>query len=200
MLDEGRVDAVVDATTRLLALGFELTSLFWLRGLALVEQGRPGEALDDLKHAADDWEIAFAYADYARALDAAGRNRDAVASQQRAVALEPADAALQMDLGWYAYEGGDLELALDATKRAIELDPSNLMARFNAGLALLAAGSETEAIEAYEAAARAALALGPDERGDDVRAAHKDLEDLLARRHPDPSTIARIDRALRRLP
>ena len=88
----------------------------------------------------------------ARQLLAAGRPADAIPSLLQAALADPANAAIQHDLGLAYLEAGHLEAAIQALRQAVALNPRYTDAFFRLGIALEKAGAVREAIAAYDRA------------------------------------------------
>jgi Tfp pilus assembly protein PilF len=80
------------------------------------------------------------------------RPLQAVASLERAAALDPADASLQVQLGRALRDAGDFAAALAALQKACELAPDFAPAWFNLGTQLFMATRAEEARAAFERA------------------------------------------------
>ena len=83
-----------------------------------------------------------------------GRFNDAIAAFERAVALNPADAASLFNFGFALQRAGRHEEAIGRFQRAIELDPSIDRAWYGMGISLIQLGRYREAIERLNEAAR----------------------------------------------
>jgi tetratricopeptide (TPR) repeat protein len=94
---------------------------------------------------ADDW--------YERAclLESEDPER-ALAAYRRAVALDPAHADAQVNLGRLLHESGDPEGAEACYRRALAVRPDDAIAAFNLGVVLEDFGRDAEAASAYEKA------------------------------------------------
>jgi Flp pilus assembly protein TadD len=64
----------------------------------------------------------------------------------------PDDADLQASLGWWSYVCSQFDESILASQHAIELNPGNVEARLNLGLALLANGDDARAEQTYQQA------------------------------------------------
>jgi len=106
---------------------------------------------------------------------------EAIADFERAIALGQDDGFAYGNLGWAYYLQGRYEEALEATRRAIQLDPLPCESRFNEGLILLALDQMDEAWPAYEEAIACALQKDPSDRDALLDVSIVDLEGLLAR-------------------
>jgi tetratricopeptide (TPR) repeat protein len=96
------------------------------------------------------WEIEF---ELGRSLDRAGREADAVAAYERAIALEPAGSASRVNLGMLHLQvRGDPTAAQAQFIAALAADPACSAARANLGLALQDAGRCDDAIALYDEA------------------------------------------------
>lgn len=107
--------------------------------------------LEDARRLASGrWEIAF---ELGRAYDRAGRDADAVAAYERAVALDPAGSAAHVNLGLLHLQvRGDPAAAQAHFRAALAADPGCSAARANLGLALQEEGRCDDAIALYDEA------------------------------------------------
>ncbi len=87
-----------------------------------------------------------------------GRNADALAPMQKAVALQPDDAEAHNNLGATLRDLGQLREAVDCARRALEIRPAFAEAHSNLGNALADLGQLAEAVASY----RRALEIKPD--------------------------------------
>ena len=94
----------------------------------------------------------MSYLIHARQLLAAGRPADAIAPLQQAALSDPANAAIQHDLGLACLEAGRLQDAITAFRQAVAINPRYADAFFRLGIAFEKAGAAREAIAAYDRA------------------------------------------------
>ncbi|MES2935500.1 MAG: tetratricopeptide repeat protein, partial [Pseudomonadota bacterium] len=87
-----------------------------------------------------------------------GKLEEAIASCQRAIALNPGYAEAYSNLSSALHEQGKLDEAIACCQQALAIDPNNLDAHNNMGNALEAQGKLDEAVACY----RRALAIQPD--------------------------------------
>jgi TolB-like protein/Tfp pilus assembly protein PilF len=86
---------------------------------------------------------------YAFLLQSLGRVQEAIAAQRKATELDPLSKSAWRDLG-YSYMGtGDYAAADVSLGRAIELEPTAVLALFNLGTLRLLQGKAQEALETY---------------------------------------------------
>src|SRR6266849_8442405 len=108
-----------------------------------------------------------------------GRYKEAYEDLQRAVALRPANAEYQANLGYVLWKLGRADEAVRAERAALKLDPRNETAHYQLGRFLLRLGARKDLTEAI-AELRRALELDP--RQYDVRfeliAAYRELGNL----------------------
>jgi tetratricopeptide (TPR) repeat protein len=83
------------------------------------------------------------------------RPQDALRHLRLAVDRDPTSAEAHFAVGWYAFIVGEFEASIASTQRSVELQPTNAMAYFNLGLALLA----QQDVAAAEATYRRGLAF-----------------------------------------
>lgn len=103
----------------------------------------------DLKQNPEDKQLMFRVA-YKQVRD--GKHKEALAIMQRLVQLEP-----QSTINWYglarcAAGAGQAQLAIDAYKRVVALDPKQTKAQISLGEIYAAAGLITDALREYDAA------------------------------------------------
>jgi predicted O-linked N-acetylglucosamine transferase (SPINDLY family) len=96
---------------------------------------------------------------FARALERLGRNADALALCERALARDPASAAAHNVRGAVLLGLGRHDEALDCFQRVVTLDPGGALGHANLATVLQRCGRVAEACEAF----RRSLALGPDQ-------------------------------------
>lgn len=99
-----------------------------------------------------------------------------------ACSLNPTDARLWVDLGWYQYESGDLDAAIASNDRAL-LGKRETTALFNAGLYRAIKGNSEQARSYYDPALANA-------RSQDREAAAKDVKEAI-RRYPWSAPLLR---------
>lgn len=87
-------------------------------------------------------------------LAASGRDEEALAAWQRAVQLDPADLATNLNLGKYFLEKGNVDGALDHLRRATVASPDHARAHHLYGLALHFSGNASAALVEFEASRR----------------------------------------------
>ena len=90
-------------------------------------------------------------------LENAGQSAAALPMLERAVAIDPANAATQYNLGLAALSAGQLERAGDAIRRSLELDAANASAWAVLGIVQ----QHREELEASETSLREAVRLSP---------------------------------------
>jgi hypothetical protein len=96
--------------------------------------------------------------DFAAYLAKRGMPKAALAFQEYAVRMQPADATLWLNLGTIRRTNRSNGPAVTAYKKAIELDPGNALAHYNLGAVYDAEKHYDDAIEEY----RRALVLDPE--------------------------------------
>jgi serine/threonine-protein kinase len=90
--------------------------------------------------------------DYAHLLLVMRRDRESVTETERAVALDPFNPMLNACLGWHRLFAGDYDHAIEASSRALQLQPANFWARMNLGWAYEQKAMYADAITQFEAA------------------------------------------------
>jgi tetratricopeptide (TPR) repeat protein len=132
----------------------------WIaRGQLYLRTGESERALADFDRAlaldADVPRRAIAYAQRCRLRASLGRLADALDDCLKAVGADPAAANGFISLGMVRASRGEAALAESAYRRALELEPSYGMARYQYGLLLRAQGRREEAREMLAAACTA---------------------------------------------
>lgn len=147
---QGDAPAAIDDYRRVLALApGEIAAINGL-GAALLDLGRPGEALGILAPAAEcGWGPLLANLGNARR--AMGDIDGAIEALKRAAALEPGNAITLANLGAMLAERGDISGAREACVAALKADPANGPARANLASAVLDAGDVAAAREQWDA-------------------------------------------------
>ena len=90
--------------------------------------------------------------DYAHLLLVMRRDRESVTETERAVTLDPFNPMLNACLGWHRLFAGDYDQAIEASSRALQLQPANFWARMNLGWAYEQKAMYADAITQFEAA------------------------------------------------
>ena len=90
--------------------------------------------------------------DYAHLLLVMRRDRESVTETERAVTLDPFNPMLNACLGWHRLFAGDYDAAIEASTRALQLQPANFWARMNLGWAYEQKGMYADALTQFEAA------------------------------------------------
>jgi tetratricopeptide (TPR) repeat protein len=116
----------------------------------------------ELRVAQQAWEMAKDLSDLdevrkvrgmlAEALSDCGLHAEAVLHAQAVADEDPSDAVAFLSLGWVLYEAGDFDRSLEASRRALELDPAQDEAIRNLGHAYLAKGLPEDAEREYRRA------------------------------------------------
>jgi len=147
------------------------------RGRARGLQGKHQEAVEDLTKAIVlEPNEATAYCMRSRPLYNLKQYDQAIADLKKCIALKPYSQLLIIaygNLGWYCFVKGDLEAAIEASDKALELDPSQAWISYNLGLALLAKGNYSEAASQY------AIAIATTQQKEEIEVAVDDLRTYL---------------------
>ncbi len=130
---------------------------YYARGRGFYETGRYDEAVQEF-----DAALA-AYPDYGRAYAARaeihldhGEYTQAAQDYEQAIALGTADPGIYWNLGWSYHLAGDYGASLQASRKALALDPNLLPVQMNVATTLLVQGQTEAAMEAYEQGLRLA--------------------------------------------
>ncbi|HEY2840480.1 MAG TPA: tetratricopeptide repeat protein [Pirellulales bacterium] len=135
-------------------------------GLALIQVGRIQEAIAHYEGVLDRLPNSFkAHTNYGVALAAAGRFSEAIEHHERAVQLEPRFGKAQNNWGGTllmmgqrdGFREGQIDEVIAHEREAIRINPTNVDAYYNLGLAMLLADRPEDAIKAFSQG----LALSP---------------------------------------
>ena len=154
-LDAGNSGAAVESFRRLVEAVPDSRSHYYL-GVALLQDDRPGEAVDALRRAESVAEApnpALALS-LGTALLRAGASEEAVVVLEAAAGYFPRAAPILIQLGYTHYTRLEGEMARGVLLRAREIAPANPLAPFYLGLAEAALGELEPAAEAFREAVR----------------------------------------------
>ena len=157
-LDAGNARAAVESFRRLVQAAPDSRSQYYL-GVALLQDDRPGEAVDALRRAealAEAPNPALALS-LGTALLREGVSEEAVVVLEEAAGHFPRAAPILIQLGYTHYTRLEGEMARGVLRRAREVAPANPLAPFYLGLAEAALGQ----LEPAAAAFREAIGLDP---------------------------------------
>ena len=90
--------------------------------------------------------------DYAHLLLVMRRDRESVTETERAVALDPFNPMLNACLGWHRLFAGEYDKAIEASTRALQIQPANFWARMNLGWAYEQKAMYPEAVTQFKLA------------------------------------------------
>ncbi len=121
------------------------------------------------------------------------RNAEAAANMEKAIALGTENSVVYTNLGWAYTLSGDYDPAAAALNSALELEPTECLARLNLGLALLAAGNGGASTTAYDEAIACAVEESPDQQDSLLAAATQDLTDLQLVAPQTPGVAATLE-------
>ena len=154
-LDAGNPGAAVESFRRLVQAVPDSRSHYYL-GVALLQDDRPGEAVDALRRAESVAEApnpALALS-LGTGLLRAGASEEAVVVLEAAAGHFPRAAPILIQLGYTHYTRLEGETARGVLLRAREIAPANPLAPFYLGLAEAALGALEPAAEAFREAVR----------------------------------------------
>lgn len=95
-------------------------------------------------------DYALAHIWYSVDLAAMGRKNEALAEARRAAVADPLSLTVNTDIGLAFYLGGSNDDAIDAIKKAIDIDPDFARAHFRLGNAYLQKGMSQQALAEYQ--------------------------------------------------
>ena len=108
----------------------ELFSGWFLRGRALHQLGRLGDAEQTLRHAIDlEASRDEVHAELGQVLAEQGRLEEAIEEYEQAVALSPESRGYYLNLGYLLQAVDQTDRAMEAFHRVLQLDPDNTMAK-----------------------------------------------------------------------
>lgn len=122
-------------------------------GILKLQQNQPGDAVGLIAAAiAVDRTSVAAHSNYGLALGALGRHDEALASFDKALAINPRNADTVRNRADTLYDLGRIEEALAGYDKALEIDPRHVGALVNRGLLLRDLGRTAEALASYDKA------------------------------------------------
>jgi tetratricopeptide (TPR) repeat protein len=152
---QGRALEAIATLERALASGVTQSEVRIKLGQYLAESGQPARAIELLAATAGTDPDALIALGNAYTL--AGRQREAIATFNRLLAIDPGNAVAHENIGVAQLGAGDVAAAERALRRALELDPSRAGAHTALGVAVASTGRRDEAIELW----KRAVALDP---------------------------------------
>lgn len=197
----GRIDLAISQLGKTIELDPTNGDVFRVLGIALKTKGDLNGALknfqETLKHNPSDADAYLAVAEIYQGLGRKTEYLDAARQARRLFELQKNDFALKYacwEEGWALYKLGRWKESVEASKCALNVDPTLSPVRFNLGLALLRLGEPDHAREEYrkslETADAASLKLDAiDDLNDAIRAqpdlpgAAEILQELEAKYH-----------------
>lgn len=202
LYDDGSDDALERAVARQLELvdtADQRAALsHWLRGSSRQRRGLFTPALEDYDIALEQYDdSAVLHVSRAAVLAEHGRHADAVIAARSAVEKEPSDSTYHANLGWWAYQAGDLDLSIASSRTALELDPTSATAAFNLGLAQLTCAAVKQARASYAAGVEIAQRLPLEKRALVVEAARSDLRELRGRKPGFSEVVEEVEAELK---
>lgn len=204
----GDLDRAEDAFEEALRLDATHVKSLVNLGRVLIEQDRPGEALEKLARATDlDPQSGDVHRLLGRTYGAQGHTADAMNAYRRAIAIDPRDSWAMNNLGLLLLESGRAEDALPLLARAVELRKDVPAFQNNLGMALEHSGHFAAAADAYGGAlaadpgyvkaqrnlARAAQVKDAPPAPFDLEAAAKRAGEVVASWHDEASVYSALD-------
>lgn len=149
-LTRGRMTVARDAATMALAQAPTQPDVLRMAGVVDAHECKYASARERfdlaLHHGGDD---ALLYRQYAEMLEQSGSIEQAFALRKQAVERLPGSALASFDLGEHCFRYEDMDAAIAALQRAIELAPGYVPAMLKLGSALVYAGRIEEGAAAY---------------------------------------------------
>lgn len=181
---------VKERAVRLLPLAPHHPGVYYMLGVASMESGQMAAAVEALHRATllEPRRVGF-IVQYAKALTAVRRSREAKLEADRAVALSPTDPATLDMLGVIFTHVGDFASASSAFRQATTLAPESAPFRYNWATSLIACGDHAAA----ELELEACLSLNPHHW-----LAHVTLAQL-RRQTPQNNHVERLEHLLRQV-
>ena len=181
---------VRERAVRLLPLAPRHPGVYYMLGVANMESGQAAAAVEALRRATllEPQRVGF-IVQYAKALMAVRRNRDAKEAADRAMARSPTDPATLDMLGVIFTHVGDFASAVPAFRQATTLAPEVASFRYNWATSLIACGDHPAA----ETELEACIGLNPQHW-----LAHVTLAQL-RRQTPQDNHIERLENLLQQL-
>jgi tetratricopeptide (TPR) repeat protein len=152
----GRMDEAFECAQRALEMDPTNPEGHWFLGYVWEAKGDSGNALKSYMMCIEqDPTNANVHLDISRLVRKEDKYREAVEHDLLAVKIfeDRKDTAglawANWELGWDYYKVGDWAHSIEASRKAVELNPAYYAARFNLALALLHEGRQKEALEEY---------------------------------------------------
>jgi len=157
-LQAGNLEAARATFAKVLHEQPDHADALYLSGVIASNDGRNQEASELILRAiASDKSIAAFHVTLANVFIALGRENEALASYERALALEPDNAQALSEQAYTLHKVGRSEEALAPLRRALNLEPTAVQMQYNLATICQFLGRLDEAAEVY----RATLALDP---------------------------------------
>jgi len=147
---QGRAEDAIATLELALKNGVTQSEVRIKLGQYLAESGRPGRAIELLAATAGTDPDALTALGNAYIL--AGRERDALTTFNRLLAVDPSNALAYENIGAAQLRGRDFASAEQSLRRALDLDPNLPGAHTALGVALATTGRRAEAIDAWKRA------------------------------------------------
>ncbi|HOB85857.1 MAG TPA: tetratricopeptide repeat protein [Bacteroidales bacterium] len=106
-------------------------------GTFLIEKGRYSDGLELYRAAVNRFtDYTFLYQGVGCCADHEGLHTEAISALEASLKLEPENQELVNDLGWSLFEAGRLDDAKQMLAKAVEMNPSDVLARENLRICL----------------------------------------------------------------
>lgn len=150
----------------------------WSLSWANLERGDKEGARAGFKALSERFDTAINHIALVIPFDKLGEPAKALRHARRAAELHDEDFEAHFLAGWYSYVIGDLDASINATRRALELQPLHPTAHCNLGLALLVKGEPESAWMEYKRGVAIARRYPPDEARALIEDTLSDLHEL----------------------
>ncbi|MCX6355317.1 MAG: tetratricopeptide repeat protein [Candidatus Aureabacteria bacterium] len=124
----------------------------FFRGLCLSEEGRYGEAIQELRTALETYSRQEVYLEIGKAYEKAGQVQEAAFFMETARLMKPLNQDALIEKGNQLFRAGDMNGAADCYRGVLYLAPDSFTAARNLAVSLQAMGRNEEALRFYNRA------------------------------------------------